>query len=203
MYRLSRRSLLAAGFGLVAHAKPQKEDVRLFATPSYKIRMSLEFYDNRATDMLRFRERFSDSHFCFSADGERNRDCISKFNGSIAIARYALVTYPKAETILTIREYVRSIDSDGSMVLRPPWEKVIEFQHGMASDIQAFGLDPQSREVSSSDNSNLVWMLLRQDLFLNHSPLPFLILHWKHTPEAIRLLDVIPGRGTWQVSGVE
>jgi hypothetical protein len=45
--------------------------------------------------------------------------------------------------------------------------------------------------------------LLRQDLFLNHSPLPFLILHWKHTPEAIRLLDVIPGRGTWQVSGVE
>ena len=50
---------------------------------------------------------------------------------------------------------------------------------------------------NQSDGKPLaLWCLLRQDLFLNQQPEPFLIVHWKHTFDAITLLDVIPGDRT-------
>jgi hypothetical protein len=78
---------------------------------------------------------------------------------------------------------------------RPPFEKLTAIQRGTVSDIQAFGYNPDT--PNQSDGKPLaLWCLLRQDLFLNQQPEPFLIVHWKHTFDAITLLDVIPGDRT-------
>jgi hypothetical protein len=41
---------------------------------------------------------------------------------------------------------------------------------------------------------------LRQDLYLNEQSAAFLIVHWKHTFNFIRLVDVIPGDQTELIS---
>jgi hypothetical protein len=69
------------------------------------------------------------------------------------------------------------------------------------SDIQAFGYNPDDDEQTASDPNLLaVWYLVRQDLYLNDQATAFLIVHWKHTLNFIRLLDVIPGDGTELIS---
>jgi len=67
--------------------------------------------------------------------------------------------------------------------------------------MQAFGYNPADAE-QGTPNANLlaVWYLVRQDLYLNDQATAFLIVHWKHTLNLIRLLYVIPGDGTELIS---
>jgi len=67
-------------------------------------------------------------------------------------------------------------------------------QRETVSDIQAFGYNPA--EPASDARPLALWCLVRQDLFLNEQQTTFLIVHWKHTFDAIHLLDVIPGDRT-------
>jgi len=93
---------------------------------------------------------------------------------------------------LSIREYVQTIDHDDRLPARPPFEHTITFDRGVASDIQAFGLETNAPAQGADP-----WCILRQDLYLSSQRALFLIVHWKHTLGAIRLLDVIPGDETW------
>jgi hypothetical protein len=72
---------------------------------------------------------------------------------------------------------------------RPPFERLLAVQRETVSDIQAFGYNPAASEPKPLP----IWCLLRQDLFLNEHQTAFLVVHWKHTFDAISLLDVIPG----------
>ena len=167
------------------------ETVMQFATKECDILMTLEFYDRASTNGLRFFESVRKRQFCLSTEGEANRDCLPKFSGSLAIARYHIRPHGSGTASLSLREYVRTIDGDNSVPIRAPFQRTIGLEGGVGSDIQVFGLEKGS-PTSDVDP----WCILRQDLYLTNEQKPFLTVHWKHALSAIRLLDVIPGEQT-------
>ena len=195
---IGRRGLLSFGFTApitwAITRRPHADTVFQFATAGYQIEMKIEFYDRYSAAKLSFSEALGQRDFCLSRDGDANRDCVANFSGSLAVAQYALRGQSKRPDSLAIRESVRTIDGDSSVPLRPPFERMIRFEHGVASDIQAFGLENNAPAPLRDP-----WCILRQDLFLSTQGEPFLIVHWKQALSAIRLLDVIPGEGTREV----
>jgi hypothetical protein len=80
---------------------------------------------------------------------------------------------------------------------RAPYERALALQGGLASDIQAFGYEAKDGSPAASNaESHEPWCLFRQDLYFDQQSQPFLVLHWKHTLSAIRVLDLIPGEHT-------
>jgi len=181
----SRRSFLwsLASFGLTSKARKsekQSETVYRFLTPECEVRMTVEYFENSQTKSLRFRERLSNRAFCLSASGEEDRSCLERFSGSLAIARY------------DFRSRLHS-----RLAPRPPFERVLVVERDVASDIQAFGYDRDDpQQAGPGARPFTLWCLLRQDLYLNEQSAAFLIVHWKHTFNFIRLVDVIPGDQT-------
>jgi hypothetical protein len=156
--------------------------------------MTVEFFGSASTGGFRFRDEVANRQFCLSADGDENRDCLSHFCGSIAIATYRFRSRLHSQTPVLLRESVFTIDHDRRMTPRPPFEKALSIEKGFTSDIQAFGYNPDDR--ASSIQSLTLWCLLRQNLYLNDQLDPFLIVHWKHTFDSITVVDVIPGDET-------
>jgi hypothetical protein len=195
---MNRRSFLFTGavFGASINAATpaNPETVYRFDSANCDIRMSVEFFDDYSSDGFWFRERMANRRFCLSGAGDENRSCLANFVGSVAIARYRVQPREHKPAALALREYVRTIDQDARLDTRAPFQRTIELQDGVASDIQAFGYQPEgsslSRELRAPDRP---WCVLRQDLYLLGQDAVFLVLHWKHTPHAIRLFDVIPG----------
>ena len=96
-----------------------------------------------------------------------------------------------------LREHVVAVDQDTRLVRRAPFDRAIELQDGLASDIQAFGLEPaRSAAEAFAPEAGGPWYYFRQDLYLAAQPAPFLVVHWRHGFGGIRLLDMIPGDGT-------
>ncbi len=159
--------------------------------------MSVRFYDRYSSHGFWFDDRLSDHNFCLSATGKEGLNCLPKFSGSIAIAVYHFRPRPPASKFVKVRERVRTIDQDGRMSPRAPFEGTLPLQRQTASDIQAFGFnadEPPHQTLTARELDP--WCLLRQDLYLDDQSSPFLIVHWKHTLNAITLLDVIPGDQT-------
>jgi hypothetical protein len=183
---------VATSFAVPAGSVP--ESVLHFASGECEVQMSVQFFDRYRQSSLQFSELFADRRFCLSASGQANTNCLANFSGSLAIARYQVRKHVKGHRAMSIREAVRTIDGDARIPPRAPFERTIEFEHDVASDIQVFGV-----EGAASSNEDLPrepWCILRQDLYLSTNTRPFLIVHWKHTLSAIRLLDVIPGDET-------
>ena len=203
---LNRRWFLWTGLGFsaprAASARAKDETVYHFATRECDVRMSVEFYDRYSSKGFWFDERRTDHRYCFSANGQAGHNCLTKFSGSIAIAQYRIRARSRSPNLLVLRERVRTIDQDSRLNDRPPYERTLQLAGGLASDIQAFGYE---RDTSASGNAGEAeahepWCLFRQDLYLDGAQAPFLVVHWKHTLSAIRILDVIPGDQT-QVIG--
>jgi hypothetical protein len=200
--RHTRRSLLVSLVGaalatkaLAWKSESDSENLRRFVTPECEVKMSVEYFANAAADSFRFRDSLTNRAFCLSPNGEENRACQARFAGSLAIAHYHFRSRSHAQLPMNLRERVLTIDHDGRMDPRAPFEKLTPIQRGTVSDIQAFGYSPETPSQPDGKPISL-WCLLRQDLFLNQQPAPFLIVHWKHTFDAITLLDVIPGERT-------
>jgi hypothetical protein len=197
-----RRSFLwtLASLWLTARAtkaEKRSEPVYHFSTPEWEVSMSVQYFANSMAKDFRFRDRLTNRAFCLSANGEENRNCLSRFSGSIAIAFYHFRSRFQSPMPLNLRERVITIDHDCRMDPRPPFERVLAVEKEVASDIQAFGYkqdDPEGAETSGTPFA--LWCLLRQDLFLNDQPTPFLIVHWKHSVDSISLVDLIPGDRT-------
>ena len=204
---MNRRVFLAGGLGIgfppSARTKTREPDgegkewVYLFATDRRRVRMTVEFFDGYSARGLWFRNTISNQNFCLSGSGDRNKACLTDFSGALAIARYHIQPALSSGESMGMREHVRTVDSDERLSIRPPFTRQIIFQEGVASDIQAFGLEPAAlKERSASSTDANLWCLLRQDLFIDSQSAPFAVLHWKHSAAAIRLLDVIPGDQT-------
>jgi hypothetical protein len=205
---LNRRSFLwslasvGTSIGLASKAfafKSDKESETVYRirTPECEVRMSVEYYGNSEISSLRFRDSLTQRAFCLSASGEEDRSCVARFSGSMAIAHYHFRSRLHAQPPLQLRERVLTIDHDSRMDPRPPFERLLAVQRETVSDIQAFGYRPDNPQPSTPEARPLaLWCLVRQDLFLNEQPTAFLIVHWKHTFDAIHLLDVIPGDRT-------
>lgn len=195
---LNRRCFLwsgtAIGAGLASAASAPTETIYRFETDVCQVRMTVEFFDHYRSNGFWFDERFQNKRFCLSKNGTEGDDCLKNFYGSLAIARYQVRPLNRSPSLLAIREHVRTIDHDVRLSMRPPFERTIALDRGIASDIQAFGY--QSSAGSSTETASDPWCLLRQDLYLDRDEAPFLVVHWKHSLSAIRLLDIIPGDRT-------
>jgi hypothetical protein len=194
---IHRRSLLCAS--LLFQSPPataaKKQEMYRLRTGDAEIDLTIEFQDGYSSRGFWFREETSGQRYCLSADGEAGRNCATGFRGSLAIARYRVrprISQPAAN----LRELVRTIDHDPRVPGRPPFERTIALRHGLGSDLQAFGYQPDPREKPERE-AHGPWYLYRQDLFLEPRPTPFVILFWKHALASIRVLDLIPGDGTW------
>ena len=200
-----RRSFLwsLASLGLASKARKsekQSETVYRFLTPECEVRMTVEYFASDAIKSLRFRERLSNRAFCLSANGEEERSCLERFSGSMAIARYDFRSRLHSQTPFNLRERVLTIDHDSRLAPRPPFERALVVERDVASDIQAFGYDRDDPEQAGpAARPFTLWCLLRQDLYLNDQSAAFLIVHWKHTFNFIRLVDVIPGDQTQMI----
>ena len=193
----SRRSFLwsLAGFGLTTNMlkseRPSDAAYR-FMTPEGELRMSVRYFASPEVDSFRFRDDFTGRAFCLSGNGEEGGNCLQRFVGSMAIANYRFRSRNRPQAPLNLRERVITIDQDSRMSTRPPFEGALAVERDVASDIQAFGYNPDGAGAKPL----AVWRLLRQDLYLNDQSTAFLIVHWKHTLNFISLVDVIPGDGT-------
>jgi hypothetical protein len=200
--RPDRRHFLwsAAAFGLSAKAglsEKRSEPVYRFLTPVCEVRMSVEHFARSSIQSFRFRDDLTNRVFCLSASGEKDRSCLNRFVGSMAIAHYQFRSRGQSGTPFHLRERVLTIDHDSRINPRAPFERALAVQRAVVSDIQAFGYDADDAEQTASDANPLpVWYLVRQDLYLNEETAAFLVVHWKHTLNLISLLDVIPGDGT-------
>jgi hypothetical protein len=189
--RMDRRSFLWSAAFASAPKTRQTETVFIFRAAGCDVKMSVEFYDRYASAGFWFGERRTGRAFCLSASGETSRPgaaglpaigCLNNFQGSLAIARYHIRPHT------TLREQVRTIDRDGRLSERPPFERTLSVIDGVVSDIQAFGYEDNGPAAQGPEP----WCFLRQDLYFEERAAPFLTIHWKHTLSAIRLLDVIP-----------
>jgi hypothetical protein len=202
MQNPSRRSFLwtlaslAPALGAMGKTKTGSENVYRFSTPECEVRMSVEYFEKLMRNDFGFRDRLTNRGFCLSGIGETDRNCLSQFAGSMAIAHYHFDSRSHSQVPLKIRERVLTIDHDIRMSPRPTFEGVLPVQGKVVSDIQAFGYKQNDPQATPS----ALWCLLRQDLYLNDQTAPFLIVHWKHTFDAINLVDVIPGDQTQWIS---
>lgn len=200
--QLNRRCFLWTGLAFSApragSARVKDETVYHFATRECDVRMSVEFYDQYSSKGFWFDERRTDRKFCLSADGEQGHNCLTNFAGSIAVAQYRIRARSHSPNLLVLRERVRTIDRDSRLDDRPPYERTLQLKGGSASDIQAFGYKSgtSGRGHAEAPQPHEPWCLFRQDLYLDGETAPFLVVHWKHTLSAIRILDVIPGDQT-------
>jgi hypothetical protein len=203
-----RRTFLwsLASFGLTLKTakkdkdNPSPEPIYRFLTPDCEVRMSVEYYGKSLSRGFRFRDDSAQRTFCLDAKGQEGKSCLQRFVGSMAIARYHFYSRGNSQTPFQLRERVRTIDNDYRIEPRPPFERVLAAEKEIVSDIQAFGYNPDDSQQTLTSGSS-IWSLLRQDLFLNGEVAAFLIVHWKHTLDSIRLVDVIPGDGTEAISG--
>jgi hypothetical protein len=199
---ISRRLFLSNGVALGAplaiSPQPKNETVYHFATGDCDVHLGVEYYDRYSRDGFWFAERHTNRQFCFSSKGEEGADCLANFSGSLAVARYRVRPRSNRPNSIALSERVRTIDQGNLVTVRPPFERSIEFRGGVASDIQAFGYETEGLPPAGGPEAppHAPWSLLRQDLYFHGQGKPFLILHWKHTLDAIRLLDLIPGDGT-------
>jgi hypothetical protein len=206
---MNRRLFVLAGIGCGASLARGKVDrseiVYRFAIGDYEIRMSVEYFDAYTSSGFSFRDDTVNRIFCYSANGERDRGCLPNFSGSIAIARYHIQPFDGQANSIALREDVRTIDQDSRLGARPPFKKAINFERGIASDIQAFGsyVNTGSSAHVSVPPVNDLWCFVRQDLYLDRAESPFLVVHWKQTLRQIRLLDLIPGEQTRLLSRPE
>ncbi len=102
--------------------------------------------------------------------------------------------------IIALREHVRTIDFDERLGYREPFDRTMEVQEGVVTDIQAFGYEANvGNDPRSEAEPCGPWCYFRQDLYFSGRATPFLLIHWKHSLDAIRILDIIPGDRTRQV----
>jgi hypothetical protein len=196
----SRRMLIcgAAAFSVKPALPATKQELHRFRTSDIEVEMTIEFHDAHNSKGFWFAEENSDRRFCMSAKGEAGRNCLANFRGSLAIARYAVRSGGRYGTAPILREYVKTIDHDARLDLRPPFERTIKLEKGVGSDLQAFGYDPPPGEEPMPE-AHGPWYLFRQDLFFEPQTAPFLVVYWKHALSSIRVLDLIPGDKTWEV----
>ena len=148
-------SLGSLGTALVLSNRELKAENRSepryrFRTPECEVRMSVQFLANSSTEGFHFRDRLTNRTFCLSASGREDHGCLERFVGAMAIARYAFHSPRHSAAPLNLRERVLIIDNDSGLSPPPPFERALAVEREMASDIQAFGYDPDHLQPTAS-----------------------------------------------------
>src|SRR5438093_54549 len=117
MTDLSRRMFLrgAAAIGAMPAIAANRREAHGFRTADFDIEMTVEYHDGYSSSGFWFRQGDAERHFCLSASGEENRQCLADFRGSLAIAQYRVQARSQIRTEPMMREHVRTIDRDARL----------------------------------------------------------------------------------------
>jgi len=127
--------------------------------------------------------------------------CINKFYGAVAVVHFGVTSlHSKAARPASLREVAAIIDQSPDLPATPPFDSTQDLINGRASDLQVLGYDEdeipeKERQRMREEAPVRMWRLCRQELFLNGSAKPFLVLEWRHTLRSIELVRVMPGAG--------
>jgi hypothetical protein len=174
--------------------------INRFVTPQAQIKMVIEFHDRYTSRGFWFVDETTGRRFCLSSTGESDQNCASAFTGALAVVHYFLRSRSASPSIMALREHVRTIDFDDHLEYREPFDRTMEIKGGVVTDIQAFGYTAKSDDRLRPEATKCrPWSYFRQDLYFSGCTRPFLLIHWRHTLDAIRILDIIPGDDTRQI----
>ena len=186
---ITRGLVSLVAVSLSAQYVPTRTSRLTVSTTSGDIQITIDFYNKIEGDPL----RFLGGDACIAFDGGECNRKDENFVGSFAIVHFA------TKRVAKLRERVKVIDQEEHMPEQPPFTKSVNVVNGVASDVQLFG----HAKGNAGPDANALWLISRQELFLNDERTPFLVLHWRHSVERIILIDVIPGTGTTGLRRIE
>jgi len=132
---------------------------------------------------------------CFTGNGE-NGACPGRFVGAAALVTFRVkAAGGKLRSETSIREHVTVTEQSPDLPPRPPFDKTQVVKEGTVSDLQAFGYDEseipaKQREAERRKSKQRLWRHCRQELYLNHETVPFAVINWRYTLDAIEIVDV-------------
>jgi len=135
---------------------------------------------------------------CFTGNGE-NGACPGRFVGAVAIVTFTVKSVGgKLRSKLCIREHVTVTAQSPDLPPRPPFDKTQVVTNGTITDLEAFGYDESEiaegeREVEREKSRKQLWRLCRQELYLNDETVPFAVIHWRYTLDAVEIVRVQSG----------
>lgn len=188
--------LLAATAALLCPAV----EFRFVPSPDVEVRLEVSFPKPYNGTRLAFYS--GDRERCFSAETGL-KGCSERFVGAAALVQYTVknnAAKKNKRASREIRESVSVIGQSSDLPPRPVFEKTVPLVDGRASDVQLFGYEEDAGAVTEAErlkdreDAAKVWRRYRQELYLGSDPLPFAVLEWHHTIQAIRL-DRVEGPG--------
>lgn len=135
---------------------------------------------------------------CFTGNGE-NGACPGRFVGAVVLVTFTVKSVGgKLRTKSWIREHVTVTAQSPDLPPRPPFDKTQVVTNGTITDIEAFGYDESEivegeREVKREKSRKQLWRLCRQELYLNDETVPFAVIHWRYTLDAIKIVRLQSG----------
>jgi hypothetical protein len=189
---------LSIASGPVAMAcAPQRHT---FTSDRYIVEMDIRCFDRYLGTRLAFTDdRDPTRQICFVGDGDPGA-CPNRFVGAVATVTFR-VKRPggKLRGKASIREYVTVTDQSPDLPPRPPVEKTqILAEGGVITDLQAFGYDEsdiaEGQRLAERERSReRLWRFCRQELYLNGGKVPFAVISWRYTLDAIDIVTVQAG----------
>jgi len=167
-----------------------------FTAGDYLITMEVRFgKPYMGTRLVFYDDKDPLKPICFTGNGE-NGACPSRFVGSIALVTFTVkAARGKLRSKTSIREHVTVTAQSPDLPPRPPFDQTQVVKEGIVSDVQAFGYDEEEipekqREAERRLSKERLWRHCRQELYLNQETVPFAVINWRYTLDAIEIVDV-------------
>jgi hypothetical protein len=168
----------------------------LFVNSDHEVTMRVDYLEPYRGQPLEFYEASEPSkRRCYTGR------CIEHFHGAAALVHFEVRRrHANAARPASLREVATIIDQSRDLPAAPPFGSTQDLVNGRASDLQVLGYDEagipeEERERLREQAPVRMWRRCGQELFLNGSAKPFLVLEWRHTTKGIELVRVTPGTG--------
>jgi hypothetical protein len=193
---LKSRIVLLGCLALSPCGAQERAEVYRLDTADYRIEMTVRFFSPYLGRQLSFRSASNPTKLlCYSGNGDSSH-CLEKFVGALAVVSYRFQARRKeVAASAAFREVVNVVAQSDRLNPRPPYVREVRLVKGEGTDIQAFGYDESSvpeaeREALRAEARSSIWVLYRQELFVNGDSQPFGVVEWKHTLNRIEVVRV-------------
>jgi len=189
-------SSIACSTAIEIRATDGEPQRHTFTSDGCIITMDVRFSEPYVGKRLAFySDRDPLKEICLVGNGETGA-CLNRFVGAVASVTFTVKgAGSKLRRKTSIREYVTVTAQSPDLPPRSPFDKTQVLVNGTISDLQAFGYDESDiaegeREAERQKSKKRLWRLCRQELYLNGETVPFAIIHWRYTLEAVEILRV-------------
>ena len=193
---LKSRIVLLGCLALSPCGAQERAEVYRLDTADYRIEMTVRFFSPYLGRQLSFRSVANPKKLlCYSGNGDSS-SCLERFVGALAVVTYRFQARRKhVAAAATFREVVNVVAQSDGLDPRPPYVREVRLVKGEGTDVQAFGYDESSvpeaeREALRAESRSRMWVVYRQELFVNGDSEPFGVVEWKHTLNRIEVVRV-------------